>query len=142
MAEAASDEYDPEDQQFSYAMQIATREDGYNSGRIYYLSTSSKEELDDLIEFLSQRAHLARKHFESRTWFRKLQMNIRAKYDSRTFQSFMALLIIAVSKIHANRTYYSTKLHGDLNRNDRTVLSGTAGRVIALNPAQRFLSVV
>ena len=96
MAEAASDEYDPEDQQFSYAMQIATREDGYNSGRIYYLSTGSKEMLDELIAFLAHRAQSARTHAEARTWLRKIQLKIRAKYDSRAFQSIMAVLIIAV----------------------------------------------
>jgi hypothetical protein len=97
MTDAAGDDHDDEDsKKFSHAMQIATRDDGYNSGRIYYLSTKSKEALDDLISDLSRKAKIARLHAEASTGFQKFQLGVRQRYESRMFQSIMALLIIAV----------------------------------------------
>ena len=124
MAEAASDEYDAEDQQFSYAMQIATREDGYNSGRIYYLSTGSKEMLDELIAFLAHRAQLARTHAEASTWFRKIQLKIRAKYNSRAFQSLMAVLIIAVRNVCL--PFFLLLQRGKIRQASRSILASFA----------------
>jgi hypothetical protein len=97
MTDAASDDhYDEESKKFSHAMQIATRDDGYNSGRIYYLSTESKEALDNLISDLAKKAKSARIQAEARTSFQKFQLGVRERYESRKFQGFMALLIIAV----------------------------------------------
>ena len=98
MTEAPSDDYDPEDRHFSHAMQIGTREDGYNSGRIYYISTDSQEALDDLIQLMDRLAKVARARAEARNWFRKLQMAVRKKYNSSAFQSLMAVLIAAASR--------------------------------------------
>jgi hypothetical protein len=94
MTEATGEGFD--DENFSYAMQIATRDDGYNSGRIYYLSTDSQNSLRDLMSDLAKKAEVARVHAEARTTFRKFQLQVRNRYESRIFQSFMALLIIAV----------------------------------------------
>ena len=58
----AGDDAEEDEGKYSHVMQIATRDDGYNSGRIYYLSTSSKEELDLLITELqskAKKAHMA-----------------------------------------------------------------------------------
>jgi hypothetical protein len=97
MNEAASDDQENEEsKKFSHAMQIATRNDGYNSGRIYYLSTETKEALDDLISDLSKKAKVARVQAEARTGFQKFQFRVRKRYESRKFQGIMALLIIAV----------------------------------------------
>jgi hypothetical protein len=97
MAEAATEDFDKEEtKKFSHAMQIATREDGYNSGRIYYLSTESQEKLHEMMEYLSKKAKTARAQAEARTVFRKFQLKVRKRYDSAQFQGTMALLITAV----------------------------------------------
>ena len=97
MAEAGREHCDPENtRKFSHVMQIATRPDGFNSGRIYYLSTDTKKELDDLISDLNKKVIVSRAEAEARTWFRKLQRSVRRRYESAEFQSFMALLIAAV----------------------------------------------
>ena len=96
MTGAPSDECDPEDRRFSHAMQIGTHENGYNSGRIYYLSTDSQETLNELIQFMSKHASKAHARAEARNLFRKLQIKVREKYNSRVFQSCMAFLIAAV----------------------------------------------
>jgi hypothetical protein len=100
MTDAAGEDHDDEaSKKFSYAMQIATKDDGFNSGRIYYLSTESKEKLDDLISDLSYKAKIARVHAEARTSFRRFQLRVRKRYESRKFQFFMALLILAVGRL-------------------------------------------
>ena len=100
MTHAAGDDHDDEgSKNFLHVMQIATRDDGYNSGRIYYLSTESHESLHELISYLAKKAKVAREHAEARTGFRKFQLRVRRRYESRKFQGFMALLIIAVGSI-------------------------------------------
>jgi hypothetical protein len=99
MIEAASNDLDDEDSmKFSHVMQIATRDDGYNSGRIYYLSTGSKEALADLMSDLAKKAKICRVQAEARTGFQKFQLRVRKRYESRKFQGFMALLIVLVSE--------------------------------------------
>ncbi len=97
MTDAASDDHDDvESKKFSHAMQIATRDDGYNSGRIYYLSTESKDLFDDLMSDFQKKAKTARIQAEARTSFQKLQLKVRKRYESGRFQGIMALLIVAV----------------------------------------------
>jgi hypothetical protein len=73
MAEAAAEDYDTEDStKFRHVMQIATKNDGFNSGRIYYLSTESQETLHELIADLTKTAEAARAQVEARTGFQKL----------------------------------------------------------------------
>ncbi len=99
MAEAATEDFDKEEaKKFSHAMQIATRDDGYNSGRIYYLSAESQETLNELIGYLSKKAKVARAQVEARTVFRKFQLKVRKRYDCAQFQGTMALLITAVCR--------------------------------------------
>ena len=100
MAETISDEATNEDSSFAYMMQIATRDDGYNSGRTYYLSTSSRDQLVELISYLTRAAEKARVNAEARTFLSMLQLRIRRWYESRIFQRLMALLIAAVSREH------------------------------------------
>ncbi len=99
MKEAACDDFEGlnKDTRFSNVLQISTITDGYNSGRTYYLSADSKETLDSLIEFMSKKADVARTQVEARTFFRKVQLRVRRRYESQEFQSLMALLIAAVS---------------------------------------------
>ena len=69
MTDATGDGFD--DEKFSHAMQIATRDDGYNSGRMYYVSTDSSEALQDLMSDLAKKAEVARVHAQAHTTFRK-----------------------------------------------------------------------
>jgi len=78
-------------------LQIATLNNGYNSGRSYYLATNSKEELNRLISIISKNAAAAKERAEARTVFRKMQLQIRMRYESNLFQIWMALMIGAVS---------------------------------------------
>ena len=97
MQEAAMDDKDGMDNQaFAYVMQIATNEDGYNSGRTYYLATESKESLDELMGIIGKLARKARLQAEARTWLRKVQFKVRQRYDSGIFQATMAVRIAAV----------------------------------------------
>jgi hypothetical protein len=97
MAEAATEDYDTEDNtKFRNVMQIATKNDGFNSGRIYYLSTESQDTLQGLIADLTKKTKKARSQVEARTGFQKLQRRVRKRYDSAHFQGLMALLIAAV----------------------------------------------
>jgi hypothetical protein len=109
MSDATGDVSD--DERFSHAMQIATRDDGHNSGRIYYLSTHSSEALKELMSDLSRKAEVARVHAEARTTFRKFQLQIRTRYESRMFQGLMALLIIAVCADDLRRFNYKLAHH-------------------------------
>ncbi len=95
MTEAVGDD-DAERKKFSHAMQIGTRDDGYNSGRIYSLSAASKKEFDDLLCDLQKKAKIARVQAEARTNFQKFQLKIRKRYETGKFQGVMALLILAV----------------------------------------------
>ena len=98
MAEAASEDQDRKGKEnFSHVLQIATREDGHNSGRIYYLATESKESLDDLMSFLTKKSRKARSLAEAKTLYRRIQVKVRKYYESGQFQAIMAILIAAVS---------------------------------------------
>ena len=83
---------------YTFAMQIATRDDGFNSGRTYYLSTHSQHTLDELIQCLSHKAQAARAQAETRTAFQRLQLRVRRRYESPLFQGLMAVLIAAVRR--------------------------------------------
>jgi hypothetical protein len=109
MLEAAAEEYDDDDaSKFRNVLQIATKNDGYNSGRIYYLSTDSQETLQELITDLTKKAKTALKQTEARTGFRKLQRRVRKRYDSTQFQGLMALLIAAVSSKSATAQSFAS----------------------------------
>ncbi len=80
-----------------FRLQIATVVTGYNSGRAYQLSTSSKASLDTLLDHLTKNAKAARKRAGTKTLFRMLQTKVRKRYDSPITQGIMALMIGAVS---------------------------------------------
>jgi hypothetical protein len=93
----ASDVGGKSDHEDRFRLQIATILTGYNSGRAYQLSTSSKASLDSLIDHLSKNAKAARKRAGTKTLFRMLQTKVRKRYESQLTQSLMALMIGAVS---------------------------------------------
>ena len=107
----AGDDAEEDEGKYSHVMQIATRDDGYNSGRIYYLSTSSKEELDLLITELQSKAKKARMQAEAHTWFQMLQLKVRIRYESSIFQGLMALLIAAVNPHSLLHLFFPTSLY-------------------------------
>jgi hypothetical protein len=93
---SCKDHTDENSKDFSHVLQIATRDDGYNSGRIYYLSTGSRDALTELLSDLTKKAKVCRLQAEARTGFQKFQLKIRKRYESHQFQALMALLIILV----------------------------------------------
>ena len=79
-----------------HVIQIRTIENGYNSGRTYYLKAESAEMCDDWLQILrsaSSRAVLLKKAGPSR--FRRLKYRIRHFYHHFVVQSFVAVLIFA-----------------------------------------------
>ena len=93
--EMDSNELD-QNEKHHHVIQIATKEDGHNSGRIYYLSCGSKELSTKLISSLNAMAETARIQVEARTIFKKLQLRVKRMYRSSQFQGLMSLLICAV----------------------------------------------
>ena len=83
-----------------YKLQIGTVENGYNSGRVYRIATRDREELKTLIARLTKFAKAARKRAEARTLFRKIQLKVRKRYETRHVQALMALMIMAVIYIY------------------------------------------
>ena len=77
-------------------IQIRTMENGYNSGRTYYLKADSMEMCNDWLQVMrsaSSRAVLLKKAGPSR--FRRLKYRVRHFYHHFAVQSFVALLIFA-----------------------------------------------
>ncbi len=98
MIDASSTEYATKSSMiFSHVMQIATSDDGYNSGRIYYLSAGSKETLAEFISDLTKKPEVCRLQAKARTSFQKIQLRVRNHYESHKFQGLMALFIVLVS---------------------------------------------
>jgi hypothetical protein len=81
---------------FLNAFMINTVEEGYNSGRIYYLQASSKEECNDLVKLLKTFAKRARERSNAQTRFAKVQLLVRKAFNSYWFQTISAILIIMV----------------------------------------------
>ena len=107
MEDIAGDKRKVHDDRFR--LQIATVANGYNSGRAYYLSTTTQTQLDELIEKMSKNAKAARIRAEAKTVFRKLQLKIRIRYESNHFQGWMALMIGAVSAILCDSSCINVK---------------------------------
>ncbi len=93
---SANDAGGKADHEDRYRLQIATVLTGYNSGRAYQLSTTSKASLDALLDRISKNAKAARKRASNKTLFRMLQQKVRKRYESQITQGMMALMIGAV----------------------------------------------
>jgi hypothetical protein len=94
---SASDAGGKADHEDRHRLQIATVLTGYNSGRAYQLSTSSKASLDEILSHLAKNAKAARKRAGTKTLFRMLQTKVRKRYESPLTQGMMAMMIGAVS---------------------------------------------
>jgi len=78
-----------------YKLQIATKKDGYNSGRVYRFATSDRKEFEAIIAELKKLAEAARKRAEAHNLFRKIQFAVREQYEASHVQALMALMIMA-----------------------------------------------
>jgi RNase P subunit RPR2 len=87
------------------AIHIATMASGYNNGRHYYLSAESVAGRDALLELLQRNTKVARKRAEAETFFQKVQLKVRRRYESRAAQYFLAGLIISVRISHMKQKY-------------------------------------
>ena len=80
-----------------YVVQVATNPAGHNSGRTYYLRTSSNETYNELVPFLTKHAKAARKRALASTLFQRAQLRVRNVYRHIACQSIRAVIIIGVS---------------------------------------------
>ena len=76
--------------------QIRTMQDGFNSGRTYYLKAESKDDCDKISSELKSKAVVARRRAEGTSRFLKSQSMVAEVYLSTPFQLCSALLILAV----------------------------------------------
>ncbi len=87
------------------AFMITTVPDGHNSGRTYYIQTSTSEAYTMLTRRLQANAKQAHKLAEFNTRFSKSQYRLRKIFQSAPFQFLSALLIVVVS-LGMPRCYY------------------------------------
>ena len=78
-------------------LQIATKLDGFNAGRMYYLRTLSHETYEKLMEILLANSNSAKIREESGSLIRKIQKRVRTVYQSDVTQAIVALIIVGVS---------------------------------------------
>jgi hypothetical protein len=83
---------------FKNTVQIRTIQDGYNSGRKYYIQARSEAECQEIAGNLKKYAAHELEKFLAKTRFEKAQEFVRNYYTSTACQSAVALLIIAVSR--------------------------------------------
>ncbi len=76
---------------------ITTIPEGYNSGRAYYLDTSSQPNHSQILANLQKFVQIARKKAERKSLVKKYQERIRVLFESIPFQTSSAVLIFAVS---------------------------------------------
>ena len=81
---------------FKNAFEVQTIENGYNSGRTYYLKAPSEQVGESICGELTRNAKRAKDAADASTRFQKAQNAVLAFYDSTPFQMFVATLILAV----------------------------------------------
>jgi hypothetical protein len=87
---------------FLNAFMITTIEGGHNSGRIYYLQASSKDQCNELVKSLKTLAKRASERANAQTRFAKVQLMVRKAFNSYWFQTTSAGLIILVMLMFLN----------------------------------------
>ena len=92
-----SEEQNVDKGKFSNSLLISTTLDGHNSGRTYYLQAKSKNECCEIVTAVSNMAKKARERAEANSRFAVTQLFVRKFYESKAFQYFAAVLILAVS---------------------------------------------
>ena len=92
---------------FQHALQIKTREKGYNSGRTYYLQAADAAQCAAVAASLAVCARRAREASEAKSRARRAQAAVCRVYESSIVQTIVALLIIGVC--------HPSLCHGTLN---------------------------
>ena len=82
-----------------FCLQVATDPQGHNSGRSYYMRTSSKAVYDDFSLVLGRLAKAARKRAQASTIIQKAQLRVRKVYGRFICQSIFALIILGVNSM-------------------------------------------
>ena len=82
-----------------YILQVATNPEGHNSGRSYYMRTSSKAVYDDFSLVLGRLTKAARKRAQASTIIQKAQLRVRKVYGRFICQSIFALIILGVNSM-------------------------------------------
>jgi hypothetical protein len=101
--------------QFEVLLQIKTIPEGFNSGRTYYLKTSSDDNGNLIISKLETAIRHHRKKHEIHTRFEKSQKSVKKFISSTFFKSASCLLILAVRNTpaalqqHRNRIFLLRK---------------------------------
>jgi hypothetical protein len=81
---------------FRNALQLSTVDDGFNSGRVYYLKAASERQCEEITADLLARAKSARKLAERKTRLQRWQTKVLRFYESNPFQIGVAFLIVTV----------------------------------------------
>ena len=89
-------------------LQIKTIDDGYNSGRVYYLRAKTNGDCQEIIASLKRLASAARQRADVRSRFELIQSKIKLLYDSTTFQMLVAALITTVCTNYCQILLYSS----------------------------------
>mmetsp|Transcript_52869 Transcript_52869/g.139184 ORF Transcript_52869/g.139184 Transcript_52869/m.139184 type:complete len:307 (+) Transcript_52869:92-1012(+) len=84
-----------------YTIHIATENDGYNSGRVYYLQAESNEINDRLLLAIQENSKAARKRKASRNIWQRAQRRLNEWFNSTPVQAF----VIAVISLVRNHVY-------------------------------------
>ena len=79
-----------------FVFQVATNEEGHNSGRSYYLRTDSKAVYDEIFPLLKNFAKSAKERAQATTHFQRAQLRVRTVYGHIICQSIFAMIIIGV----------------------------------------------
>jgi hypothetical protein len=74
-------------------IKITTIPDGYNSGRIYILQTSTEEECDEWIHQLTEVVENANLRWQKKNRVKRFQSGLSAWFKSMRVQSFISLMI-------------------------------------------------
>ena len=83
-------------------LQIQTIEDGFNSGRTYYLRASSENVCKNTVRELTSLSIKARLSAQSRSKWMKYQLRVCTVYNSLPFQTIVCLTIFTVRDNYSN----------------------------------------
>ena len=81
------------------AFQIRTIEDGFNSGRVYYVQIESKEELKEAVQTIRAFVKSAKDKADGASRLRSVRQGAQAVHNSPYFQALSSFLIFLVSKM-------------------------------------------
>jgi hypothetical protein len=94
---------------FQHAFQLKTIPNGFNSGRTYYFQAASDEQCRVVCQSISCQSRRAREDAAKISSIRRAQARVAAMYESTTFQSGVAVLIVTVHTPSAHLRPVETK---------------------------------